>query len=137
MRLCACTEACEAIGAEASFTPGDSLAETVRSASPYAMKEGWGQGVGRQTHGAECEVRAAGNSFIDGSGASPAAAGSRAGSSLVTPLGAVGGSIGVVLLEQSTRLGSPLPVFHSSMPCACARGKGPIGEPPVGLPLHP
>ena len=62
--------------------------------------------MGRQTHGAECKVRAAGNSFIDGSGASPAAAGSRAGSSLVTPLGAVGGSIGVVLLEQSTRLGA-------------------------------
>ena len=134
MRLCACTEACEAIGAVAGFTPGDSLAETVRSASPYAMKEGWGQGVGRQTHGAECKVRAAGNSFIDGSGASPAAAGSRAGSSLVTPLGAVGGSIGVVLLEQSTRLGSPLrsslrsgeAVFHSSMPCACARRTGSI-----------
>ena len=63
MRLCACTDACEAIGAVASFTPGDSLAETVRSASPYAMKEVWGQGVGRQTHGAECKALAAGAGF--------------------------------------------------------------------------
>ena len=95
--------------------------------------------MGRQTHGAECKALAAGagvssgTSSLDGSGAT----GVRAGAFVVTPLGAVGGSVGVVLLEQSTRLGSPLPVFHSSMPCACARGKGPIGEPPVGLPLHP
>ena len=88
--------------------------------------------MGRQTHGAECKALAAGagvstgNSSLDGSGAPPVAAGVRAGALLVTPLGAVGGSIGVVFLEQSTRLGSPLRsilrsgegVFHSSMPCA-------------------
>jgi hypothetical protein len=93
--------------------------------------------LGWQTHGAECKALAAGagvssgTSSLDGSGA---ATGVRAGALLVTPLGAVGGSIGVVFLEQSTRLGSPLrsslrsgeAVFHSSMPCACARRTGSI-----------
>ena len=52
----------------------------------------------------------------------PVAAGVRAGALLVTPLGAVGGSIGVVFLEQSTRLGSPLRSIlrsgEGSMTCA-------------------
>ena len=96
--------------------------------------------MGRQTHGAECKALAAGagvssgTSSLDGSGAPPVATGVRAGALLVTPLGAVGGSIGVVFLEQSTRLGSPLrsilrsgeAAFHSSMPCAWAKGTGSI-----------
>ena len=88
--------------------------------------------MGRQTHGVECKALAAGagvssgTSSLDGSGAPPVATGVRAGAFVVTPLGAVGGSVGVVLLEQSTRLGSPLrsilrsgeAVFHPSMTCA-------------------
>ena len=42
-----------ALAAGAGFTFGNSLADTVQPSSPYAMKAGWGQGVGRQAHGAE------------------------------------------------------------------------------------
>ena len=72
--------------------------------------------MGWQTHGAECKALAAGagvssgTSSLDGSGAPPVATGVRAGAFVVPPLGPVGGSVGVVLLEQSTRLGSPNPL---------------------------
>ena len=70
--------------------------ETVQSGSHYASKAGWGQGVGRQTHGAECQALAAGagsgNSLIDG-----------------TPQTAAG-------LRAVATLGEG--VFHPSMPCA-------------------
>mmetsp|Transcript_40140 Transcript_40140/g.121404 ORF Transcript_40140/g.121404 Transcript_40140/m.121404 type:complete len:219 (+) Transcript_40140:1504-2160(+) len=79
--------------AVAGFFPGTSLAETAQSASPAG----------------------AGFSLIDGSGAPPVAAGVRAGALLVTPLGAVGGSIGVVFVEQ---LGSPLRSRGKSPPAS-------------------
>ena len=76
------------------------------------------KGVSAETHGAECKALAAwagfssGNSLIDGSGAPPAAAGLRAvatlvtglstGSFLVTPSGAVGGSVGRASLDQKS-----------------------------------
>ena len=62
----------------AGFSFGNSLAETVQSASPYAMQAGWGQGACRQTHGAECKALAAGagvsSGTSDGCGAPPVAA---------------------------------------------------------------
>ena len=42
-----------ALAAGAGFSFGNSLAETVQPSSPYAMKAGWGKGVGRRAHGAE------------------------------------------------------------------------------------
>ena len=42
-----------ALAAGAGFTFGNSLADTVQPSSLYAMQAGWGQGVGRQAHGAE------------------------------------------------------------------------------------
>mmetsp|Transcript_16815 Transcript_16815/g.48663 ORF Transcript_16815/g.48663 Transcript_16815/m.48663 type:complete len:308 (-) Transcript_16815:933-1856(-) len=83
--------------AGARVSCGNSLAETVQSASPA------GAGV------------SSGTSSLDGSGAPPVATDVRAGAFVVTPLGAVGGSIGVVFVEQ---LGSPLRSRGKSSPAS-------------------